>query len=100
MICKYLEKKVSFFTEEIDKEDKYDFDLEYYLIESNERNEGDESTVYGLEIIKRAGENTESKLIRNYSNSIKATRQLIKQLAYNTVTPVSLPFVIDDILGM
>lgn len=100
MICKHLERKISFFTEEIDEGYGYDFDLEYYLVESEEKVEDNEMVVYGLEIIKKYGEKTESKMIRNYSSSMENVRKLISELADHTVTPVSLPFVLDDILGV
>lgn len=77
-------------------------ELEYYLIETDE-NDMDElkgKLTYGIEIVKRISENNiENKIVKNFSCCKENTRLLLNKLAENTVTPVGLQFVLDDLIG-
>jgi len=78
-----------------------DVKLEYYLTESDFSIEPDliPSKVYGIEIIKRSGSSVDVHKVRNIGFCRECTRNILNTLARNTVTPVSVPFVLDDILG-
>ncbi len=102
MINKYLERKVEMLPEETTGTAS-DFELEYYLLESevNELAELAGKTVYGIEIVKRNGNGSlESELIRNFSCCMENTRDLLTKLAEHTVTPVGLHFILDDMMGV
>ncbi|HHW49540.1 MAG TPA: hypothetical protein GXX14_13130 [Clostridiaceae bacterium] len=103
MVSKSLEKIVQLIPDENEMEFKNPMQLEYYLVESE--SPGDLQTytdkVFGIEIVKKIGNNeVERKLIRNYSHSRQTTENILKVLAENTVTPVSLPYILDDIIGV
>ena len=56
---------------------------------------------YGIEIIKKDnGKVLESILIRNIYSKREKSESLIRKLFVNSVTPVSLPYVLDDLLGV
>lgn len=80
--------------------------LEYYLVESDAH--GSEyglmsSKVYGIEIVKKESDSSnariESELVRNVSCCRESARMILNKLAINSVTPVGLPFILDDLLG-
>ncbi len=102
MISKYLERRIELYLSEgIQTGGK--IQVEYYLVESENGeiygNAGDK--VYGIEISKKERDNyTESEIIRNlYSNKDK-TQDVLRLLAENTVTPVELSAVLDDIMAL
>jgi hypothetical protein len=100
MLSKYLESKVELDLSE-GKDEK--IQLEYYLIESDFPNSYDYSgdKVYGIEIIKKDSEyHAESEIVRNLSNSKESTKGILNILAKNTVTPVELSFVLDDLMAL
>lgn len=102
MICKFLESKVKLEMEEGIINEKNSFELEYYLIESeeNEMQDFPGTRVYGIEIIKKLNTGIEEKeRVRNFSFCRDQTRNMLEKLSKNTVTPVGLPFVIDDFIG-
>ena len=84
-----------------DKVNKYPIALEYYKI-SNKRKGlvNEEYEVYGVEIIKKEyiGEEikTESNRIDNITKNEETLDKVIKLLKDNTVTPISLDDVIND----
>lgn len=102
MISKYLERRVELYLGE-GTQTGGKIQMEYYLVESDNGeiygNAGDK--VYGIEISKKERDNyTESEIIRNlYSNKDK-TQDVLRLLAENTVTPVELPAVLDDIMAL
>jgi len=102
MIKKVLEKKIELTPCEHLKDIEYPIKLEYYITES-ELNDFDElsgETVYGVEIVKiLEGNHTEKKSILNYSFCKESTKQILHKLANNSVTPIGLHFVIDDLIG-
>lgn len=102
-MVKYLEKKVEILPGECSGEIKKNIELLYYLLETDpcdiDTKTGEK--FYGIEILKRTEEKKyECEMIRNFSNSETSTKNLLEILATNKVTPVTLPFVMDDILGM
>lgn len=100
MISKYLESKVELDLSE-GKDEK--IQLEYYLIESDFANSYDYSgdKVYGIEIIKKDSDyHAESEIVRNLSSSKESTKGILNILAKNTVTPVELSFVLDDLMAL
>jgi len=103
MLCKSLEKIVKILPDEGAMEFENPMQLEYYLVESESTEDMEAHTdkVFGLEIIKKVGSvEVERKLIKNYSHSRQTTMNILKLLAENTVTPVSLPYILDDIIGV
>lgn len=78
-------------------------ELEYYLLESeaNYREEPTGRKIYGLGIAKKIDETCyEEKTVRNFSCNINETKKVIKKLADNEVTPITLEFILDDMLGI
>ncbi len=78
-------------------------ELEYYITESppDRYMVNEEETVYGMSVVKKAGEGViEEEFIRNYSCSRKDAENVVKILAANKVTPLELPYIIDDLLGV
>lgn len=102
MLSKYLESKVELdLSEGKDKDGK--IQLEYYLIESEFAYSYDCSgdKVYGIEIIKKDSDyHAESEIVRNLSNSKESTKGILNILAKNTVTPIELSFVLDDLMAL
>lgn len=102
MVSKYLESRVEI---ELDEGSNSNgkMQLEYYLIESD-HNQGYDcygDKVYGIEVVKKDSDYyAESELIRNLSNSKEDTRDILNILAKNTVTPVQLSSVIDDLMAL
>jgi len=76
--------------------------LEYYLIESDSHtvSEPKSNTVYGIGISKKENENyIEKHEVIDFSSDKNNTTNFINKLAVNTVTPIELPFILDDIVG-
>lgn len=102
MINKYLEKEMKVFFGEDGSENRNPIELEYYITESETAGHSELSgqKVYGVEIIKKSDSGRiESELIKNVSCCYERTKNILSKLAENTVTPVGLPFVLDDIIG-
>lgn len=77
-------------------------ELEYYLVESHMDNFSlhDGNETYGLSISRRISENCfEEEVVENFSSCLNEARDIIEILAGNSVTPGSLMYVLDDILG-
>ena len=71
--------------------------LEYYLVEEEVIPEGGIGICdYGVEVIKRTGEATESKLVSQINCDRLLVLDLIDSLARNIVTPTTLLDVISD----
>ncbi|HHW31820.1 MAG TPA: hypothetical protein GXX20_09150 [Clostridiaceae bacterium] len=107
MMSKYLEKKVIVFFDGENNKEKDLMELEYYLTESDEF-EPDEIESYNLEIDKQYGVEIvkivngtmiENKLIKNLTNCRDQALEVLKKLIYNTVTPMSMLPILDDLLG-
>lgn len=101
MLSKYLESRI-----EVDLDNgsmaNNKMQLEYYLIESEYSHSCDcGDKVYGIEIIKKDSEyHVESEFVRNLSNSKENTKGILSILAKNTVTPIELQFVLDDLMAL
>lgn len=102
MISKFLEKRIELIPQEITEDLGNPLELEYYLVEYDSKEECNEiQKGYGIEIIKKNnGKVTESILIRNVYATREKSESLIKKLFVNSVTPVSLPYVLDDLIGV
>lgn len=103
MINRYLEKKIALTPEENLMDINKPFELEYYLLESETKEiEGMSiQKVYGIEVVKREDNmDVERKVIRDFSCCRENTKKILDKLAVNTVTPVGLPFILDDMIGI
>lgn len=113
MVSRFLEKKVEIVLDGFQKKvvgasDEFQqtaagvLELEYYLLEGEYTEEGKsvEQKGFGIEVVKRnQGIPNERKQFENIFSSRERTRELVDLLAVNTVTPISLPYVLDDLLG-
>ncbi|HOV26772.1 MAG TPA: DUF6514 family protein [Pseudobacteroides sp.] len=103
MIKKYLQRKININTDDTNEERKEMMEIEYYLLES-ESSDFDEiygQKVYGIEIIKKTQEDEiESEFVRNLSTSADSVNSILDKMVKNSVTPVALPFVLDDLIGV
>jgi len=102
LLSKYLQSKVEVELNE-GNSGNGKMQLEYYLIESDYSQGYDcaGDKVYGIEIVKKDNEYyAESEIIRNLSNSKEDTKGILSLLARNTVTPIGLPSVIDDLIAL
>lgn len=98
---KFLEKRV---TLDLSQEPKKpgSLELEYYLLESKiaESETEEFRNAYGVEIVKKYREQTvEKKHYKDIYFTKEKARSFIELLAKNTVTPITLPYIIDDMLG-
>ena len=103
MISKFLEKRIEVIPQEITEDPGNPLELEYYLVECDSKEEECNETQkgYGIEIIKKNnGKVLESILVRNIYSTRDKSEGLIKKLFVNSVTPVSLPYVLDDLIGV
>jgi hypothetical protein len=100
MISKVLKKKLEL------KEDNTlfyskPFELEYYLLESDSDYQGKDANekIYGVGVLKKtSGECCEEDMVLNCFSSIEETNKLVNKLVENTVTPVGLKSVVEDLL--
>ncbi len=100
---KFLIRRVDNVTSEAPESKTGSFVLEYYIIESElpESNDFGKVIVYGLEIVKKlTSELSEKNQIENVFCSREAAEGLVNILAVNSVTPVSLGYIIEDMLGV
>jgi len=102
MVSKFLEKKVEIEYDEFHQRPSNKLELEYYLLENEEAKVGDQEIVktYGVEILKKHnGILNEKKQFENIFNTREQTKELVELLSDNTVTPSTLPYILDDLLG-
>lgn len=102
MIRKNIQRKVLVNNRTDSYEYELPLELEYYLLESviNYNDELRGKKVYGLGIAKKINEICyEEKTVRNFSCNVDETRKVIDILADNEVTPMTLDFILDDLLG-
>ena len=100
MLCRFFEKQVEIESNDCICCEEKSMELEYYLTESS-NTENNERVLYGIEIVKKhLGKITERVMFRDIFNSRKKTSDLIDLLARNTVTPMSLASILDDILAL
>ncbi len=102
MISKFLEKRVEVEMGEDPQQNRNAMELEYYLLEiETDAGEQELKKAYGIEILKKQqGIHEEKKKYQDVFCSRERTKNLVEQLAENTVTPVTLPYILDDILGI
>lgn len=103
MINKYLEKKVNLITTDNFQNAQSNIQLNYFLIEQENDTVTNPyfSKSYGIEITQKNNtDHFEQVLVKDISPSRKKTLRAIKKLAYNTVTPLELPFILDDMIGI
>ena len=100
MVNKYLESKIRLNHDSIVNLKNSDIELEYYLIENTSQNEPFNKKKYGIEILKRdSNKCIESEIIKEFSKSKEDVTNILNKLSKNTVTPSSVLFILDDILG-
>lgn len=99
MISRFLEKHVEIELEGPGGKPGNTIELEYYLLENaDDGNENGSS--FGVEIREKSKVmGNEIKNYFNIYNNREETLNLVRKLAFNTVTPSALPYVLDDILG-
>ncbi|KNY25453.1 DUF6514 family protein [Pseudobacteroides cellulosolvens] len=103
MIKKYLQRKININADDTNDERNEKMEIEYYLLESDSF--GSDAAygqkVYGIEIIKKTEEDDiESEFVRNLSTSVDSVSSILDKMVKNSVTPVALPFVLDDLIGV
>lgn len=102
MLSRFLEKRIIIEGQEIPGDPGNVIELEYYLLESNQDSEktASQGISYGMQIIKKGcGMANESIMFKDIHPSRKTTEKLVELMAQNTVTPVTLPYIMDDLLG-
>lgn len=101
MTSKCLEKKIEILP--LENAVEFPIELEYYLLESEmvDYEEMGGAKVYGLEIVKRVNETlVEEEIVENFSCCKENVKEILNKLARNAVTPMGLPFILDDMLGV
>lgn len=116
MVSKFLEKQVEVILDGSSQRGENSMELEYYLLESDytgcmgeqlsqpttgTRDEERKSQkAYGIEIVKKhLGIFNERRQFDNIFSTKEETRKLLDLLVENTVTPSTLPYILDDLLG-
>jgi len=102
MLSKYLESRVEVNLNEESLANNR-MQLEYYLIESDYSRSYDccGDKVYGIEIVKKENDyHAESEIIKNLSSNRENTKGILSILAKNTVTPIGLPSILDDLMAL
>jgi len=103
MVYKFFEKHVKIEEKDSSRKPENLMELDYYLLESefDEAENREISKAYGIEIVKRHnGGAVERKQFKNIFPSKEKTKNLIELLAEQTVTPLTLPYILDDLLGI
>ena len=103
IICKHLEKKIKVVPDGEALEIMDPIELEYYLLESSSyssNNLSDEKT-YGFEIIKSINNKfSEKTIIKDFSSCKENALNILGKFVSNVVTPLELPYLMDDIIGI
>lgn len=102
MSCKLLGKCKEAEREILDETQGNKMELEYYLLisETDDIETDVIHKTYGVEIVMKVkGLSSESKILENIHTDMERMKKLIGLLADNTVTPVTLPYIVDDLLG-
>ncbi|MBR5156684.1 MAG: hypothetical protein IKW59_02840 [Clostridia bacterium] len=82
----------------------YDFDLEYYILEKEIKLDGICVNTYGVEICKSLKDSDgvvhkEYRKVFDVFCTEKETKEILEKLARNTVTPISLLEVLENLIG-
>jgi hypothetical protein len=102
MIKKLLEKEVEVLTDENQILFNFPIKLEYYLLESEceEIEELKGEKIFGIEVIKKVeGIKEEVMSFKEFSSNFEVTKKILNTLAKNSVTPIELPYVLEDMIG-
>jgi Family of unknown function (DUF6514) len=103
MIKRKLEKEVEVTAEGYQNLSEFPIKLEYYLLES-ETDEIDDlrgKKIFGIEVVKKMqGIEDEIKSYKDISCCEESTQNILNKLAINSVTPLGLPYVLDDLIGI
>lgn len=110
MVSKHLKKRMDISMEEYLLDFNESISLEYYLLECNDNPECEDNennkgiyayAGYGVEVIKILNDKpVESNSFNNITHCKQAAIDIIDILARNTVTPIELPYVLDNIIGV
>ena len=103
MIKRLLEKEIEITTDENRILFNCPIKLEYYLLESiiEENDDLKGKKVFGIEIIKKIkGVNDEVKSFVEFSSNFEKTKNILDILANNSVTPIGLPYVLEDFVNL
>jgi hypothetical protein len=76
--------------------------LEYYLVDRTiEEEDIEEKKTYRVEIVKRFGnECVEKEIIHDLTCDREKAVELLHKFAENTVTPIGIRYVVDDLIGV
>lgn len=102
MLSKFLEKKLEVSTKDGEINLEKPMQLEYFLLESEVKDRGElhGKKVYGIEVVKNDGKGCyETEMVKDLFNCRESTKALLDKLADNMVTPVSLFYILDDLIG-
>jgi hypothetical protein len=103
MIKRKLEKEVEVMADGYQNLSEFPIKLEYYLLES-ETDEFDDlkgKKIFGIEVVKKMqGLEDEVKSYKDLSCCEENAQYILNKLAINSVTPLGLPYVLDDIIGI
>jgi len=76
--------------------------VEYYVVEYETENEGINITTYGIELVKKQKIDeitySEIKTIADICSSERMILAMVKTISNNTVTPITLEEVVEDML--
>lgn len=103
MICKFFEKHVVVEGSEYGQKIMNKMELDYYLLESgyDDTDMQEIQKAFGVEIIKKQIDRPdERKQYENIFTNRDKAKNLIELLAEQTVTPSTLSYILDDLLGM
>ncbi len=102
MISRIPKKKIELNGESLFEDKRNKIILEYYLLESDieDIEELKGMRTFGVEIVKNAGGAEETTAVKNVSASRSEMNEIIGLLSRNSVTPVTLTEVLDDIIGV
>ncbi|HOJ10215.1 MAG TPA: DUF6514 family protein [Clostridiales bacterium] len=101
MYTKTLERKLSIKNSTGDSQYEIPIELEYYLLESHSDyyNGLEGEKVYGIGILKKLDEACcEESAVKNFFCSSNEAKEIVEKLADNEVTPMSLTYILDDLL--
>lgn len=98
---KYLQKIIKLTENEESKSFSEPIELEYYLVESKIDNEDFNGIeMYGIQIVKKIGKDfMESEFVRNITFNKDNAIDMIDKIARNTVTPMTLKYIVYDLIS-
>ncbi|ROR30354.1 hypothetical protein EDD66_1025 [Mobilisporobacter senegalensis] len=83
-------------TKNLKLENENEIELSYYLMEC--RKKDNQETLYGIQIQKKDGEKVEIENSGCISYSKEFVLQMIHKMMEGTVTPITMLYIIDDIM--